>query len=76
MAVRMIERIFYAYASSANNNGSAFAGLNANTLFYNLTWEAAMFLGRFGVAFAIMAIAGGFAAKKTVSASRHLPPTG
>ena len=55
-----LSEIFYAYASAANNNGSAFAGLNANTNFYNLTLGAAMFLGRFGVAFAVLAIAGEF----------------
>jgi K+-transporting ATPase ATPase A chain len=70
-----LSEIFYAYASSANNNGSAFAGLNANTLFYNLTLGAAMFLGRFGVAFSVLAIAGGLAAKKTVSASPGTLPT-
>ena len=70
-----LSEIFYAYASAANNNGSAFAGLNANTNFYNLTLGAAMFLGRFGVAFSVLAIAGGLAAKKTVSASPGTLPT-
>jgi len=70
-----LSEIFYAYASCANNNGSAFAGLNANTNFYNLTLGATMFLGRFGVAFAVLAIAGGLAAKKTVSASPGTLPT-
>ncbi len=70
-----LSEIFYAYASSANNNGSAFAGLNANTLFYNLTLGAAMFLGRFGVAFSVLAIAGHLAAKKTVPASPGTLPT-
>ena len=64
-----LSEIFYGYASSANNNGSAFAGLSANTLFYNLTLGGTMFLGRFGVIFAVLAIAGGLAAKKTVPAS-------
>jgi K+-transporting ATPase ATPase A chain len=64
-----LSEIFYAYASASNNNGSAFAGLNANTLFYNLTLGAAMFIGRFGVIFAVLAIAGGFAAKKKLAAS-------
>jgi K+-transporting ATPase ATPase A chain len=64
-----LSEIYYAYASSANNNGSAFAGLNANTLFYNLTLGGAMFLGRFGVALSILAIAGRLASKKTVPAS-------
>jgi potassium-transporting ATPase potassium-binding subunit len=70
-----LSEIFYAYASSANNNGSAFAGLSANTNFYNLTLAAAMFLGRFTVAFAALAIAGSFAAKKTVQASPGTLPT-
>lgn len=70
-----LSEIFYAYASCANNNGSAFAGLNANTIFYNLTLGMAMFLGRFGVALAVLAIAGGLAAKKTVPASPGTLPT-
>ncbi len=70
-----LSEIFYAYASCANNNGSAFAGLNANTLFYNLTLGATMFLGRFGVAFAVLAIAGHLAAKKIVPASEGTLPT-
>jgi K+-transporting ATPase ATPase A chain len=69
-----LSEILYAYASAANNNGSAFAGLNANTYFYNLTLGTAMFLGRFGVAFAVLAIAGGLAAKKTVPASQGTFP--
>jgi K+-transporting ATPase ATPase A chain len=70
-----LSEIFYAYASASNNNGSAFAGLNANTYFYNLTLGAAMFLGRFAVAFAVLAVAGGLAAKKTVPASPGTLPT-
>jgi potassium-transporting ATPase potassium-binding subunit len=70
-----LSEIFYAYASSAANNGSAFAGLNANTNFYNLTLGLAMFLGRFVVAFAVLAIAGSLAAKKTVTASPGTFPT-
>ena len=70
-----LSEIFYAYASASNNNGSAFAGLNANTNFYNLTLGACMFLGRFGVAFAVLAIAGHLAAKKTVPASPGTMPT-
>jgi K+-transporting ATPase ATPase A chain len=64
-----LSEILYAFASSANNNGSAFGGLSANTNFYNLSLAAAMFLGRFGVAFCALAIAGGLAAKKTVPTS-------
>ena len=70
-----LSEIFYAYASSANNNGSAFAGLNGNTLFYNLTLGAAMFIGRFGVALAVLAIAGHLAAKKKLTPSPGTLPT-
>lgn len=55
--------ILYAYSSAAGNNGSAFAGLNANTLFYNLTLGVGMLIGRFGVIIPILAIAGSLAAK-------------
>jgi K+-transporting ATPase ATPase A chain len=64
-----LSEILYAYASGAANNGSAFAGLNANSLFYNLTLGAVMFLGRFVPILGVLAIAGGLAAKKTVPAS-------
>ncbi len=55
--------ILYAYTSAAGNNGSAFAGLNANTLFYNLTLGVGMLIGRFGVIIPILAIAGSLASK-------------
>ncbi|HET9570698.1 MAG TPA: potassium-transporting ATPase subunit KdpA [Bacteroidales bacterium] len=55
--------ILYAYASAAGNNGSAFAGLNANTVFYNLTLGLGMLIGRFGVIVPILAIAGSMARK-------------
>jgi len=55
--------ILYAYSSAAGNNGSAFAGLNANTLFYNLTLGIGMLIGRFGVIIPILAISGSLAAK-------------
>jgi len=55
--------ILYAYSSAAGNNGSAFAGLNANTLFYNLTLGVGMLIGRFGVIIPILAIAGSLAKK-------------
>jgi K+-transporting ATPase ATPase A chain len=70
-----LSEILYGYASSAANNGSAFAGLSANSNFYNLTLGAAMFLGRFVVAFAVLAIAGNLASKKTVPASPGTLPT-
>lgn len=56
--------ILYAYSSAAGNNGSAFAGLNANTLFYNLTLGLGMLIGRFGVIIPVLAIAGNMAGKK------------
>jgi len=55
--------ILYAYSSAAGNNGSAFAGLNANTVFYNLTLGIGMLIGRFGVIVPILAIAGSLAGK-------------
>jgi K+-transporting ATPase ATPase A chain len=56
--------ILYAFTSAAGNNGSAFAGLNANTIFYNLTLGAGMVIGRFGVIIPVLAIAGNMAGKK------------
>jgi len=56
--------ILYAYSSAAGNNGSAFAGLNANTIFYNLTLGLGMLIGRFGVIIPVLAIAGNMAKKK------------
>jgi len=59
-----LSEILYAYSSAAGNNGSAFAGLNANTLFYNLTLGLGMLAGRFGVIIPVLAIAGTMAKKK------------
>jgi K+-transporting ATPase ATPase A chain len=56
--------ILYAYTSAAGNNGSAFAGLNTNTVFYNLTLGLGMLLGRFGVIIPVLAIAGSLVKKK------------
>jgi K+-transporting ATPase ATPase A chain len=61
--------ILYAYTSAAGNNGSAFAGLNANTLFYNLTLGIGMLIGRFGVIIPVMAIAGSLAEKNITPTS-------
>ena len=58
--------ILYAYSSTVGNNGSAFAGLSGNTLFYNTTLALAMAIGRFGVIVPALAIAGGLAAKKRI----------
>jgi potassium-transporting ATPase potassium-binding subunit len=56
--------ILYAFSSAAGNNGSAFAGLNSNTVFYNITLGIGMLIGRFGVIVPVMAIAGNLAGKK------------
>ena len=61
-----LSEILYAYASAFANNGSAFAGLSANTVFYNLTLGLAMFIGRFIVIIPAIAIAGSLAAKGRV----------
>ena len=58
--------VLYAFSSAANNNGSAFAGLSANTPFYNAMLGVAIWLGRFGVIVPVLAIAGTLAAKKRV----------
>jgi potassium-transporting ATPase potassium-binding subunit len=67
--------ILYAYTSAAANNGSAFAGLSANTTWYNLTLGIGMLAGRFLVIVPVMAIAGSLAAKKRVPASAGTFPT-
>jgi K+-transporting ATPase ATPase A chain len=59
-----LSEILYAYSSAAGNNGSAFAGLNANTVFYNLTLGIGMLIGRFGIIIPALAIAGNMAKKK------------
>jgi K+-transporting ATPase ATPase A chain len=64
-----LSEIFYAYAEAGANNGSAFAGLNANTLWYNTTIAATMLFGRFFMVIPVLAIAGSLAAKK------HVPET-
>jgi K+-transporting ATPase ATPase A chain len=67
--------ILYAFSSAANNNGSAFAGLSANTPFYNTLLGLAMFFGRFGIIIPVLAIAGSLAAKKHVPAGAGTLPT-
>jgi len=67
--------ILYALSSAANNNGSAFAGLSANTPFYNTLLAFAMFLGRFGIILPVLAIAGSMAAKKRIPVSLGTMPT-
>ncbi len=67
--------VLYALSSAANNNGSAFAGLSANTPFYNVLLAVAMWLGRFGVIVPVLAIAGSLAAKKRLAATAGTLPT-
>jgi potassium-transporting ATPase potassium-binding subunit len=67
--------ILYAFTSAANNNGSAFAGVSANTPFYNGMLAVAMWVGRFGVIVPVLALAGGLAAKKRITASAGTMPT-
>jgi K+-transporting ATPase ATPase A chain len=72
-----LTQILYAYVSSTGNNGSAFGGINANTMWYNTTTAAAQLLGRFFMIVPIMAIAGNLAKKKTVPESAGtFPVTG
>ncbi len=72
---RGLTEILYAYSSAAGNNGSAFAGLSANTPWYNVTLAFTMLAGRFGYIVPVMAIAGAVAAKKRVPASSGTFPT-
>ena len=67
--------VLYALSSAANNNGSAFAGLSANTPFYNVLLGLAMWLGRFGVIVPVLAIAGSLAAKKRLPVTAGTMPT-
>ena len=64
-----LSEILYAFSSAAGNNGSAFGGLNANTIFYNLMIAFGMIIGRFGVIVPVMAIAGNMARKKITPVS-------
>ncbi|MGK5090777.1 potassium-transporting ATPase subunit KdpA [Deltaproteobacteria bacterium TL4] len=64
-----LSEILYAVSSAAGNNGSAFAGLNADTEFYNVLLGVAMLLGRFGIILPVLAIAGSLARKKIIPAS-------
>jgi len=67
--------MLYLYTSSTANNGSAFAGITANTLFFNITGAIAMFVGRFMMIIPTIAIAGSLASKKSVPASLGTFPT-
>jgi potassium-transporting ATPase potassium-binding subunit len=70
-----LSEVLYAFASMSNNNGSAFAGLNGNTVFYNLAGAVCMFLGRFAPIVATLAMAGSLAEKKYVPPSLGTLPT-
>jgi len=67
--------ILYAFSSAANNNGSAFAGLAANTVFYNVATGLVMWIGRYWPIVAALAIAGSLAAKKRVPVTQGTMPT-
>jgi K+-transporting ATPase ATPase A chain len=67
--------ILYAFSSAANNNGSAFAGLSANTPFYNTLLGIAVWLGRFGVIVPVLAIAGSLSMKKRLPVTAGTMPT-
>jgi K+-transporting ATPase ATPase A chain len=67
--------ILYAFSSAANNNGSAFAGLSANTVFYNNMLAIAMWFGRFAMIVPILAVAGSLAAKKRIGTTAGTMPT-
>jgi len=71
-----LTEMVYAYASSANNNGSAFAGLNANTNWFNTTLALCMLVGRFFLMIPVLGIAGSLARKQPVPASAGTFPTG
>jgi K+-transporting ATPase ATPase A chain len=67
--------VLYAYVSGTGNNGSAFGGLSANTMFFNLTLASAMFVGRFFMIIPAMAMAGSLAGKKSIPPSAGTLPT-
>jgi len=67
--------VLYALSSAANNNGSAFGGLSANTPFYNVLLAVAMWFGRFGVIVPVLALAGALAARKRIAATAGTLPT-
>ncbi len=70
-----LSEVLYGFASMANNNGSAFAGLNGNVNFYNLLGAGAMLIGRYIPALAVLAMAGSLAEKKFIPASLGTLPT-
>jgi K+-transporting ATPase ATPase A chain len=70
-----LSEIMYAYSSGTGNNGSAFAGINVNTPWYNLTIGLAMLIGRFLIIIPMLAVAGNLVGKKSVPASSGTFPT-
>jgi K+-transporting ATPase ATPase A chain len=74
-AAHGFSEILYAFSSAANNNGSAFAGLSANTPFYNTMLAIAMWFGRFGMIVPILAIAGSLASKQRLPVNEGTMPT-
>jgi potassium-transporting ATPase potassium-binding subunit len=70
-----LSEVLYAFTSGANNNGSAFGGLNANTGFFNTTIGVAMLLGRYGSIVLVLALAGSLARKQHVPSSAGTFPT-
>jgi K+-transporting ATPase ATPase A chain len=67
--------ILYAFSSAAGNNGSAFAGLSANTVFYNVFLGVSMFFCRYWLIIPVLAVAGSLSAKKIVPATQGTLPT-
>src|SRR5690606_13997892 len=67
--------MLYAFTSAGGNNGSAFAGLNTNTPFYNVSMAVAMVVGRFGVILRVLCIAGTMAGQRAVPLSQGTFPT-
>jgi K+-transporting ATPase ATPase A chain len=74
-AARGFSEVLYAFSSAGNNNGSAFAGLGANTPFYNTALGIAMFIARYWLAIPVLALAGALGAKKAVPAGPGTLPT-
>lgn len=74
-AAHGFSEVLYAFSSAANNNGSAFGGLSANSPFYNAALAIVMWLGRFGIIVPVLAMAGSFAAKKRIPVGPGTMPT-
>lgn len=70
-----LSEVLYAFTSASNNNGSAFAGLSANTDFYNIALAVAMFLGRFLPIIFVLALAGSLASQTRVPETEGTLPT-